>query len=92
VPCPDASLRIDTFVLSCRILGRTLEAAVLGWVCRRAQERSASRVRGEIIETERNTPVRDVYARHGFADEGAGHFTLSVDEPIRIPDYFTVTA
>ncbi|MEJ2133138.1 MAG: HAD-IIIC family phosphatase, partial [Gammaproteobacteria bacterium] len=65
---------VESFLLSCRILGRTLETAALGWACRRARELGAHTLRGEIVETERNTPVRDVYARHGVADRGGGSF------------------
>jgi FkbH-like protein len=83
-------LHIDSFLLSCRILGRTLETAVLGFACDRARARGASKLSAEIIETERNTPVRDVYKRHGFADLGGGRFELALDQAIEIPDYFTV--
>jgi FkbH-like protein len=85
-------LHIDSFLLSCRILGRTLETAVLGFACERARALGAQVLSAEIIETERNTPVRDVYKRHGFADLGGGRFELSLKEPIRAPDYFTVDA
>ena len=52
--------------------------------------RGAGKLSAEIIETERNTPVRDVYKRHGFSELGGGRFELSLEQPIRIPDYFTV--
>jgi FkbH-like protein len=83
-------LQIDSFLLSCRILGRTLETAVLGFACQRARALGATTLRGEIVATERNTPVRDVYQRHGFQDLGGGLFELPLAQPIAIPDYFTV--
>jgi len=85
-------MHVDSFLLSCRILGRTLETAVLGFACERARARGASKLSAEIIETERNTPVRDVYKRHGFAELGAGRFELGLDQAIKIPEYFTVDA
>lgn len=85
-------LHIDSFLLSCRILGRTLETAALGFACERAQKLGLSTLSAEIIETERNTPVRDVYARHGFSALGDGRFELSVSTPIAVPAYFTVEA
>jgi FkbH-like protein len=88
----DGRLHIDSFLLSCRILGRTLETAVLGFACERGKSLGASLLSAEIVQTERNTPVRDVYARHGFADVGAGRFELSLDKPIAVPAYFTVDA
>jgi FkbH-like protein len=83
-------LQIDSFLLSCRILGRTLETAVLGFACQRARALGATTLRGEIVPTERNTPVRDVYQRHGFQELGGGLFELALAQPIAIPDYFTV--
>jgi FkbH-like protein len=83
-------LHIDSFLLSCRILGRTLETAALGFACERARARGASKLSAEIIETERNTPVRDVYKRHGFTEHGGGRFELALEQAIAIPDYFTV--
>ena len=83
-------LHVESFLLSCRILGRTLETAALGFACERARARGANKLSAEIIETERNTPVRDVYKRHGFAELGAGRFELGLDQAIEIPDYFTV--
>jgi len=89
VPMGDR-LHIDSFLLSCRILGRTLETAALGFACGRAQALGLSKVSAEIVETPRNTPVRDVYARHGFTALDAGQFELPLDRAIRIPEYFTV--
>ncbi|MEY2931221.1 MAG: hypothetical protein RL033_1970 [Pseudomonadota bacterium] len=83
-------LHVDSFLLSCRILGRTLETAALGFACERALARGAQKLSAEIIETERNTPVRDVYRRHGFAELGAGQFELELKQAIRVPEYFTV--
>jgi FkbH-like protein len=83
-------LHVDSFLLSCRILGRTLETAALGFACGRARARGARTLSAEIIETERNTPVRDVYKRHAFTDLGGGRFELPLERAIQIPDYFTV--
>ena len=85
-------LHIDSFLLSCRILGRTLETAALGFACQLAQQLGASTLSAEIIETERNTPVRDVYARHGFTALGDGRFELPLSTPVAVPAYFTVDA
>jgi FkbH-like protein len=85
-------LHVDSLLLSCRILGRTLETAVLGFASRRAQALGKATLSAEIVETPRNTPVRDVYARHGFVATGGGQFELSLDRAIRVPQYFTVDA
>ncbi len=57
---------IDTFLMSCRVIGRTLETAILSFFERRAFARGAARLRGEYIPTPKNGLVRDCYRRHGF--------------------------
>ncbi|MDR6292549.1 MULTISPECIES: HAD-IIIC family phosphatase [Inquilinus] len=58
---------VDNYLLSCRVLGRGLETAILDWAVGRAAHRGWSVLRGPIIETERNTPVRNVFQDAGFA-------------------------
>ena len=62
--------RIDNFVMSCRILGRQVETALLAAVARQAAASGAERLIGEYVPTAKNTPARDFYASHGFRAEG----------------------
>ncbi len=64
-PSPEI-VTVDAYLLSCRVLGKGLERAVLEWVKQRARGRGLHEVRGEIVETERNTPVRGLYRDAGF--------------------------
>lgn len=68
-----AVLEIETLLMSCRVIGRTVETALLAHLVANAKARGLAAVEGWIIPTQRNVPVRDVYERHGFApvDEGA---------------------
>jgi len=65
-----ASWRIDSFVLSCRILGRQVERALLAAIAQRAAACGAERLIGEFADTGRNAPARDFYAGVGFEAEG----------------------
>jgi FkbH-like protein len=72
-------LAIDTYLLSCRVLGRGLESALVRWVVGMASRRGHIGVVGEIVETERNAPVRSVYSDVGFeADGRPGLWRLAV--------------
>jgi FkbH-like protein len=73
------TLEIDTLLLSCRVIGRTLETALLAELSRLGIERGCTRLRGVVVETERNAPARDVFERHGFtpAGEGAWDYDLA---------------
>ncbi len=84
------ALDIESFLMSCRILGRKLETAALAYACERAKALGKSMLTGTIIETERNTPARALYTDHGFQPDGKGGYSLDVATPVQIPDYFTV--
>lgn len=73
---------IDTFLLSCRVIGRTVETAMLAHLCDLAERAGAKRLRGTFIPTPRNEPVRAVLPSHGFvqvaADNGVSVWELDV--------------
>lgn len=82
---------IDNYLLSCRVLGRGLEVAVLNWALNHAAARGWKELRGEIIETERNTPVRGVFRESGFrvGSKPSDWVALTADAP-KLPIWLTV--
>lgn len=58
---------IRQYTMSCRVLGMDVELAALGHVADQAFGAGAELLLGAIVETELNTPCRDVYQRAGFA-------------------------
>ena len=61
-----ASYRIETWLMSCRVLGRELEAATLNVLAAQARARGAERLIGVYRPTDRNGIVADHYAKLGF--------------------------
>ncbi len=57
---------IDTWLMSCRVLGRKVEEAVLNVLCSEARRRGINQLIGTYIPTERNALVEDHYAKLGF--------------------------
>ncbi len=57
---------IDTFLLSCRAIGRTVETALLACLAEQARRGDAKQLTGCYIPTKKNAPARDFYPRHGF--------------------------
>jgi FkbH-like protein len=62
---------LDTWLMSCRVLQRELERAVLDVVAAQAQRQGVWRLVGQYLPTEKNALVRDHYRDLGFAAEGA---------------------
>jgi FkbH-like protein len=58
---------IDTLLLSCRVMGRGVETALLAMASDEALRAGVSRLRGWFHPTDKNAPARDVYRDHGFA-------------------------
>jgi FkbH-like protein len=63
----DADLVIDTWLMSCRVLGRQVEPTTLNLVAVLARQLGARRLVGDYIPTPKNGMVRDHYAKLGFA-------------------------
>jgi FkbH-like protein len=61
---------IDTWLMSCRVLGRKVEDMVLCEVLAHAARRGIERVIGRYVPTERNALVKDHYAKLGFTPIG----------------------
>ena len=75
------AVEVDVWVMSCRVLGRSVEAKMLEHLCQEAAMRGCRRLRGTYVPTTRNQLVRDLYGSFGFeliADE-AGTTTWEFD-------------
>ncbi|HUE16330.1 MAG TPA: HAD-IIIC family phosphatase [Planctomycetaceae bacterium] len=82
---------IDNYLLSCRVLGRGLEPAILQWAIGYAAGRDWKILRGLIVETERNTPVRSVFREAGFQPgDKPGEWFARTDSGARILPWLTV--
>lgn len=60
----------DTWLMSCRVLGRRVEEAVLAHVAAAAKAAGASRLTGEYIPTPKNVLVEKHFEKLGFACTG----------------------
>ncbi len=78
---PD-TVTIDTWLMSCRVLGRGVERSTLNLVAAQARALGATRLVGEYLPTKKNGMVREHYARLGFApltDDPSGASTALLD-------------
>ncbi len=62
----DGECRIDLWIMSCRVLKRDMESAMLDILVKRCKERGIRRIRGYYYPTAKNNMVRDFYAVQGF--------------------------
>lgn len=57
---------IDSFLLSCRILGRKIEESILAYLIKEAKNNKVQKLIGHFIKTEKNTPAKDFYRDNNF--------------------------
>jgi FkbH-like protein len=60
---------IDTFLLSCRVIGRTVETALLAYIADSARRRGCKRLVGWFFPTKKNAAARDFYQQHGLVKQ-----------------------
>jgi FkbH-like protein len=64
----DRTLVVDTLLMSCRVIGRGVEALVLAELAQRAAARGCDRVAGVYVPSPRNGMVADLYGRLGMTE------------------------
>jgi len=85
---------LDTWLMSCRVLGRNVEEATLNLVASEARKLGATRLIGEYRPTAKNAMVREHYAKLGFAelprgDGGASRWARSLADFIPLETFIT---
>ena len=86
---------LHLLLMSCRILGRTVENAFIKWIAGRARSAGITRLVGEFAATPKNKPFAGFYASCGFTKEGGGNpperwiMSLS-DADTTIPDWIDI--
>ena len=92
VELQDSVWRIDSFLMSCRVIGYDIETALLAALCADAAAGGATHMVGEFIPTAKNAPARGLWSRHGFhplaAANGIERFELTLaDGLVSVPPW-----
>ncbi len=93
---PDGGLEIDTWLMSCRVLGRQVEPTTLNLLAEQAAALGATRLIGRYLPTKKNAMVKDHYAKLGFtvtetAPDGASRAELDLARFAPTPTFIHVT-
>jgi FkbH-like protein len=82
--------KIDTLLMSCRVLSRGIETAFLASLAADAAARGARALVGRYVPTPKNPLVADLYPRHGFTETSAGVFWAEISDITPAPPHVTV--
>ncbi|MBB5063185.1 HAD-IIIC family phosphatase [Granulicella mallensis] len=90
--CPSGEAMIETWLMSCRVLGRKVEEACLNVLAETCAAHGMKRLVGGYRPTDKNSMVRELYGSLGFkqveTDEaGVAHWLLSLEgfQPKSVP-------
>ncbi len=82
---------IDSFLLSCRIIGRSVETALLSHLARQVASEGMRWLRGWYLPTRKNAPSKDFYQQHGFKiisqSEGQTLFEYDLGKELAWPQW-----
>lgn len=67
----EQSWEVDTWIMSCRVLSRRVEEALLQYLVQQARLRGITEMVGRYIPTAKNGLVRDHFSRLGFVQTGS---------------------
>jgi FkbH-like protein len=74
--------KVDTFLMSCRVLGLGIEQYMLSFAAGVARRAKVGKLVGEFIPTSKNKVAADMYSRLGLRKLSDTLFCADVDEPI----------
>ena len=75
---------IDTFLLSCRIMGRKVEEAMLYQIIEKAKNLGIKKIKGKFIPTKKNKPAENFYENFGFKKQD-NFWIFDTNQPIKKP-------
>jgi FkbH-like protein len=88
---------VDNMLMSCRVIGRSVETALLAKIVKDARSEGASRIIGEYIPTKKNPPAASVYENHGFRmpaqteNDGTSWILNLESDTVDVPEWIELT-
>jgi FkbH-like protein len=82
---------IDTFLLSCRVIGRKIEKVMLNAIFKMARTEGVKTVVGEYVPSKKNGQTSNFYPEHGFAALDHNRFIIQDPDCLEGLDDIVVT-
>ena len=81
---------LDTFLLSCRVIGRNVEYCILNHIIEKAKNEGIKKLKGKFIPTKKNKPSENFLPNFGFKKEG-DHWVYSIEEHTKEIPHITLS-
>ena len=80
---------IDSFLLSCRIMGRKIEDGILSYIVQKAKENNIDLIKGKFIPTQKNKPCETFLEDFGFMKENS-FWTYKTNSTLKTPEHLSI--
>jgi len=89
--CTGIKAQMVDFLLSCRVMGRGVEEAMVATVMNSARDKGCDTVIAEIVPTKKNEPCNKWLEKLRAAMQEENRFTFSLHEPAVFPTHIAMT-
>ena len=80
---------LDTFLLSCRVMGREVEKGMLFFIINQAKKNNVKRLKAKFIPTPKNKPIENFLPNCQFHQEN-DFWIYNLETPFNMPDFLTL--
>jgi FkbH-like protein len=80
---------LDTFLLSCRVMGREIEKAILYHIINEARKNNVKRLKAKFIPTTKNKPIENLLSDSKFSKEN-DYWVYNIETPFNMPEFLTL--
>ncbi len=80
---------IDSFLMSCRIMGRDIEKGIMTYIVNKAKENKIERIKADFLPTQKNKPIENFLPENEFIKEG-NSWVYTIKSELKFPEYLTV--
>ena len=81
---------LDTFLLSCRVMGREVERAILYYIINEAKKNNIKKLKAKFIPTAKNKPIENFLPDSKFYKEN-DFWIYDIETPYNIPDFLKIS-
>jgi FkbH-like protein len=80
---------LDTFLLSCRVMGRQIEKSILGYIIKLAKQNNVNKIIANFIPTKKNQSIENFLPDCGFKKE-QDFWSISLNDSFMTPDFIKI--
>ena len=81
---------IESFLLSCRVMGREVEKAILNYIINEARKNNVKRLLAKYVPTDKNKPIEGFLEDNGFIKKDE-YWIFDLQKPFNMPKFLTLS-